>query len=91
MESNIFFNPTLSRFEWEIEGHTALTEFSLEQDIITFTHTEVPAELGGKGIGSRLVEFALNYARSQGWKVVPLCPFFKSYIAKHPNYSDLLA
>jgi predicted GNAT family acetyltransferase len=91
MESNIFFNPTLSRFEWEIDSYTALAEFRLEQDMITFTHTEVPAELGGRGIGSRLVEFALNYARSQGWKVVPLCPFFKSYIAKHPNYSDLLA
>ncbi len=91
MESNIFFNPTLSRFEWEIDGYIALAEFQLAQNIITFTHTEVPAELGGKGIGSRLVEFALKYARSQGWKVVPLCPFFKSYIAKHPEFSDLLA
>jgi predicted GNAT family acetyltransferase len=91
MKSNICFNPSLSRFEWEIDGYTALAEFRLEQETITFTHTEVPAELGGMGIGSRLVEFAFSYARSQGLKVVPLCPFFKNYIAKHSDYSDLLA
>ncbi len=53
-------------------------------------HTEVPKELNGKGIGSALVRGLLDIARTQGLKVVPVCPFVSGYIAKHPEYADLL-
>ena len=46
-------------------------------------------ELNGKGIGSALVRGLLDIVRTQGLKVVPLCPFVASYIAKHPEYADL--
>jgi uncharacterized protein len=59
---------------------------SLSRIVITFTHTEVPAELSGRGIGSALARGALHQVRAQGLKVVAQCPF----IGKHPEYGDLL-
>ena len=73
-----------------VDGHTALAAYRLKPGVITFTHTEVPKELGGRGIGSQLAKGALDQARERGLKVVPLCPFIKAYIEKHPEYADLL-
>lgn len=58
---------------------------------VTFTHTEVPEALEGRGIGAQLVRGALDDARARGEKVVPLCPFVAAYITRHPEYQDLLA
>lgn len=58
--------------------------------MITLTHTEVPVALWGQGIGSRLVRGALQAARAQGLRVVPKCPFVSAFIAKHPEFGDLL-
>lgn len=79
------------QFELAVDGFTALAVYRLKPGIITFTHTEVPKELGGRGIGSRLAKGALDQARARGLKVVPLCPFIKAWIEKHPEYQDLLA
>ena len=53
-------------------------------------HTEVPKELNGRGIGSALARGLLDIARTQGLTVKPLCPFVAGYIAKHPEYADLV-
>ena len=57
---------------------------------MTFVHTEVPPELGGKGVGSALVKGALDQVRAEGLEVVAQCPFVKAWIGKHPAYADLL-
>ena len=53
-------------------------------------HTLVPKALSGNGVGSALTEAALGYARSNGLKVNPSCPFIKAYIKKHPEHLDLV-
>ena len=53
-------------------------------------HTEVPKELGGRGIGSALIRGVLDAARAERLKVKPLCPFAKAYIERHSEYVDLL-
>ncbi|MFT4122091.1 GNAT family N-acetyltransferase [Bradyrhizobium sp.] len=78
------------RYQLEAEGYLAATYYTLDGDVITFVHTEVPPELGGKGIGSKLVKGALDQVRAAGLKVVAQCPFVKAYIEKHPDYQDLL-
>lgn len=88
--SEVKDNPAKSQFELIVEGHTALAAYRLKPGVITFTHTEVPKELGGRGVGSQLAKGALDQARTRGLKVVPLCPFIKAYIEKHPTYQDLL-
>jgi predicted GNAT family acetyltransferase len=54
------------------------------------THTEVPQELSGRGIGSRLARGVLDDIRAAGLKVVAKCPFMAGYIGKHPEYADLV-
>jgi predicted GNAT family acetyltransferase len=58
--------------------------------VITFRHTEVPPALEGRGIGSRLIRGALEFARAKSLKVVPQCPFVSAYMAKHAEFNDLL-
>jgi predicted GNAT family acetyltransferase len=78
------------RFELEVDGHVARSFYELADGVITFVHTEVPPELGGRGIGSFLVQGALQKVRAEGLRVVPQCPFVKAWIGKHPEYKDLL-
>ncbi len=78
------------RFELEVDGHVARSFYELADGVITFVHTEVPPELGGRGIGSLLVRGALQKVRAEGLRVVPQCPFFKAWIGKHPEYKDIL-
>jgi uncharacterized protein len=83
-------NKAHHRYELAIDGHVAATYYEVADSVITFIHTEVPPELGGKGIGSKLVKGALDLARAEGLKVIAQCPFVKAYIDKHAEYADLL-
>ena len=78
------------RFELDAEGHVAFSNYRRDGETLIVMHTEVPAELNGKGIGSALVRGLLDIARAQKLKVRPLCPFVSGYIAKHPEYADLV-
>jgi predicted GNAT family acetyltransferase len=88
--SDIVNNKAQHRFELTVEGHLAAAYYKLEGNVVTFIHTEVPPELGGKGVGSKLVQGALDQVRAEGMKVIPSCPFVKAWIGKHPEYKDLL-
>jgi uncharacterized protein len=90
MTDTVNNNTTKHRFELEVEGHLAAAYYERSGNVITFEHTEVPAELGGKGVGSKLVKGALDQVRAEGLQVVAQCPFVKAWIGKNPAYSDLL-
>ncbi len=51
----------------------------------------MPEALSGQGVGSKLVRGVLDALRAEGAKVVPRCEFVAAYIARHPEYRDLLA
>ncbi|MBI5909779.1 MAG: N-acetyltransferase [Betaproteobacteria bacterium] len=89
MSNNVRDNTQRHRFELETDGHIAFSEYKRADGVLTIMHTEVPAALGGKGVGSALVRGLLDIARAQGLKVVPKCPFVAGYIDKHPQYADL--
>jgi uncharacterized protein len=88
--SDIVDNKPDHRFELVVEGHLAAAYYKVDGNVITFVHTEVPPELGGKGVGSKLVQAALDQVRAEGMKVIAECPFVKAWIGKHPEYKDLL-
>jgi predicted GNAT family acetyltransferase len=83
-------NRAQHRYELAVEGHVTMAHYELAGGVITFVHTEVPSELGGKGIGSKLIQGALDQVRADGLKVIAQCPFVKGWIGKHPGYADLL-
>ena len=78
-------------FIFEVDGK-ALAEMTYTgtDTTIIIDHTDVDASLKGQGVGARLVEACVNWARAQKIKIIPLCPFAKSQFDKHPEYSDLL-
>lgn len=57
---------------------------------IIIDHTDVPDTLRGLGIGKRLVEAAVNDARSEGFKIIPLCPFAKAVLDKQTDWQDVV-
>ena len=84
-------NPASHRFEIDLgRGAFAIAEYTLPAGKIMFTHTEVPPQYEGRGIGTLLIEHALTAARERGLKVIPICPFFAAYIKKHADVQDLL-
>lgn len=90
MTDEVRNNTALHRFELDADGHTAVAYYQLAPGVITFTHTEVPPALSGRGIGSRLARGALEAARARGLKVVAKCPFVSAYMGKHSEFNDLL-
>ena len=59
--------------------------------LIIVSHTEVPDELRGQDIGKMLAKFVVDDARAGGWTIVPLCPFFRSQVERHPEWQDVIA
>lgn len=81
---------TPTRFEMEVDGYVAFILYRMQGDVIELVHTEVPTELAGRGVGTRLVRAVLDNIRGRGAKLHPLCPFVDAYITRHPEYSDLV-
>ena len=88
--SEVVNNKAHHRYELAVDGHVAASYYNLADGIVTFIHTEVPPELAGKGVGSKLIRGALDQVRADGLKVIAQCPFVKAFIEKHAEYADLL-
>ena len=84
-------NPALGRFEMGSGDGTAFVEYRRAGDRVVLVHTEVPQALSGQGVASKLVRGTLDALRGGGRKVVPRCEFVAAYVARHPEYRDLLA
>ena len=84
-------NTEKKQFELEAEGHTARIEYIIMANKIFLTHTEVPAEMEGKGIGSKIVKLAFEEIEKRKLKLIPLCPFVAKYLTKHPEWKRILA
>jgi hypothetical protein len=90
-EHNVTNNKPHHRFEIEVDGRLSLADYHIANGVMTFTHTEVPPELEGRGLASQLIKAGLAFAREHGFKVVPQCSFVAAYIKRHPEYQTLLA
>ena len=89
----ITLNEPEHRYEAHVDGGLAgFAVFSMRGDRIVFTHTEVDDRFEGQGVGSKLARHALDDVRERGsLRVVPQCPFIRSWIEKHPEYADLVS
>ena len=78
-------NRELSRFEIQIGDALALLAYRRRADRLVLVHTEVPEELGGRGLAGALTQAAIGTAAAEGLTVVPLCPFARSWLERHPD------
>jgi predicted GNAT family acetyltransferase len=85
-------DPGRSRFEAHVDGELAgFAAYEAADDLIMFTHTQVFDAFEGRGVGSALARGALDAVRADGTrKVLPRCPFIRSWIEEHPDYQDLV-
>ena len=91
MRTTVADRPERHRFEILAEGEVAgFALYRLRGDEITLSHTEIADAYEGRGLGSVLVRHALDAARGRGLSVLPACPFVRSWIARHPDYTDLV-
>ncbi len=81
-------NVAQQRYELPVEHGLAIAVYREQVDARVFTHTEVPPEDEGKGIGARIVKAALEDTRNQGFRIVPACSFVVAYVRRHPEFDD---
>ena len=80
------------RFAAAVDGGVAVLSYREGPGrVLDLDHTFVPPAARGGGIASQLAAAALEYARSNGYRIVPSCPFVAAYVARHSKYRDLLA
>lgn len=84
-------NKAEHRYELDVDDRTAVAEYRMEDGVVAFTHTVVPPELEGRGVGTRLVAGALDDVRARGLTFVAHCQFVAAYAERHPEVRDLLA
>lgn len=79
------------RYRIVVEGFEAEMTYSRAgKGLIIIDHTDVPAALRGRKIGERMVRQAVEDARREGIAIMPLCPFAKAQIDRHPEWQDVL-
>jgi predicted GNAT family acetyltransferase len=78
-------------FVWMEDGkRLAEMTYTVAGSRVIIDHTQVDDSLRGKGIGAKLVRAAVEWARQENVKLMPLCPYAKSVFDKTPDYSDVL-
>jgi predicted GNAT family acetyltransferase len=91
MEIEVADNPDEQRYEIRADGEIAgFVAYRERPGGIALTHTEIDDAYEGQGLGSKLVVATLDDLRSRRLEVLPICPFVKSYIERHPEYVDLV-
>ena len=97
---DIQHDPNAQRFTLQLDGETAFVAYRLETAkgsggraaVMDYYHVFVPPSHRGQGTAGRLVKFALDHARAEGWKVRPTCPYIAGqFIPRFPEYDDVLA
>jgi uncharacterized protein len=76
------------RFVLQEDGFEAELLYRRHGERLELIHTGVPDELGGRGIGGRLVTAAVDRARAEGWTLVPFCPFARGWLQRHPDVAS---
>src|SRR5258708_3069219 len=84
-EPRVVDNEAEHRFELRLDGHLAELVYRQNGRRFVLVHTEVPDALEGRGVGGRLVTAAIEHAARNGLTVVPLCPFARGWLERHPD------
>lgn len=91
-EPRILDDPDEERYElWLGDDLAGVIEYESRPGAMVLIHTEVDRAFEGKGLGSRLIAWALRDIRTRGLKLYPLCPFVRAYLERHPEERDLVA
>lgn len=88
MTDEIHDNKDLKRYELKVGDQVAVVTYNLSEPNLMITETLVPEALEGQGIASRLAKHVVADAKERGLLILPVCPFFSSYLQKHPEHAE---
>lgn len=89
-ESEIRMNETTHRFELTYNDDIAYIDYRWYNKTLILLYIFVPVQFRGKSLSTKLIEYALHYARENGVKIKVFCPYISKYIRMHPQHQDLL-
>jgi predicted GNAT family acetyltransferase len=77
-------DPAAHRFTASVDNHLAVLDYTVDAQVMSITHTNVPPAIEGRGIAAELMRAAVSTAKSQGWTINPICSYAAAYLSKHP-------
>ncbi len=86
-------NGSKGRFVAALDGHEEAAELTFSRAsnaLVIVDHTFVPDSMRGMGVGKALAQRAVEEGRAKGFRIIPLCPFFKAQAGRHPEWSDVV-
>jgi uncharacterized protein len=84
-------NESIHHLELAVEGSIAFIQYKLIRKTLFLIHTEVSPALEGKGVGSAIVQKALQFAKDNNYNIVPICPFVQSYLKRHKEWNEIVS
>lgn len=88
-EVGIMNNEAEKRFEVWIEGYLSKLDYIRDGKNFVITHVGVHPELRGQGVAGKITQAALEYAKANSLRVIPICSYAAAYIRRNPQYADL--
>jgi predicted GNAT family acetyltransferase len=83
-------NPERNRYEAYVGSELAgYADYHSQPGLVTVLHTEVDPAFEGRGVGSQLIRGMLDDIRHRDASVLPVCPFVRAFLQRHPAYADL--
>ena len=87
---DIQHNQIQQRFDTQIENLLCTIDYQLDGENLSLTHVGVPKPLEGRGIAGQLTQAALDWARAENYRVIPVCTYVQTWLRRHPEYQDLV-
>jgi uncharacterized protein len=91
MDTSIVDNRQAGRFELHIDGEVAgFLTYERAGDVVSLTDLTTDLRRAGQGLGLVLVRKVLDAVSAEGRSVLPVCPFVRDFIHRHPVYLDMV-
>ena len=85
----ITHNPANRAFEIRIDGQLSKLDYIQDAKNFVITHVGVYPEHRGQGVAGKIVEAALQYAKENSLRVIPMCSYAAAFMRRHPEYAEL--
>ena len=83
-------NQAANQYELDIDGETVFARYRRQDGVLTIQWVEAPPALRGTGAAGRLMKLVAGEAKSQRWRVVPVCGYAAAWLRRSPEFRELV-
>lgn len=80
-----------NRYVLKINDDMAIVEYVIKNHKMYLTHSEVPENLRGQGIGKILVTKTFEKLTSEGYKAVAVCSYVKAIAQRSEKWKSIIS